>query len=121
MPDNKLIIDNINEEEGIAWLTLNRPEKKNALSIALLDELAHLLRTIGDNDKIRCIVTRSAGDSYSSGRDLYDMRSQNNRRRNRGEGGVAEIVVHHAQASSSHRGGGQGLVPGRRTGNDQWP
>ena len=36
MPDNKLIIDNINEEEGIAWLTLNRPEKKNALSIALL-------------------------------------------------------------------------------------
>ena len=42
MPDNKLIIDNINEEEGIAWLTLNRPEKKNALSIALLDEPAHL-------------------------------------------------------------------------------
>ena len=93
MPDNKLIIDNINEEEGIAWLTLNRPEKKNALSIALLDELAHLLRTIGENDKLRCIVTRSAGDSYSSGRDLYDMRSQNNRRRNRGEGGVAEIVA----------------------------
>ena len=92
MPDNKLIINNINEEEGIAWLTLNRPEKKNALSIALLDELAHLLRTIGENDKLRCIVTRSAGDSYSSGRDLYDMRSQNNRRRSRGEGGVAEIV-----------------------------
>jgi enoyl-CoA hydratase/carnithine racemase len=93
MTDNKLIIDNINEQEGIAWLTLNRPEKKNALSIALLNELAHLLRTIGENDKIRCIVTRGSGDSYSSGRDLYDMRSQNNRRRNRGEGGVAEIVA----------------------------
>jgi hypothetical protein len=28
MADNKLILANINEEEGIAWLTLNRPEKK---------------------------------------------------------------------------------------------
>src|SRR5262245_30515585 len=92
MADTKLIIDDINEQEGVAWLTLNRPEKKNALSIALLNELAHHLRTIGENDKIRCIVTRSAGDSYSSGRDLYDMRNQSNRGRNRGEGGVAEIV-----------------------------
>lgn len=93
MADNQLILANINEAEGIAWLTLNRPEKKNALSIALLNELADLLRAIGESDKIRCIVTRGAGDAYSSGRDLYDMRSQNNRRRNRGEGGVAEIVA----------------------------
>src|SRR5919109_4965641 len=93
MADTKLIIDNINEEEGIAWLTLNRPEKKNALSMALLNELADLLRTIGENDQIRCIVTRGGGDSYSSGRDLYDMRNQSNRRRSRGEGGVAEIVA----------------------------
>ena len=95
--------------------------KEKRLSIALLDELAHLLRTIGENDKIRCIVTRSAGDSYSSGRDLYDMRSQNNRRRSRGEGGVAEIVSIMRKLPSGHRGGGQGLVPGRRIGHDQWP
>lgn len=93
MGENKLIIHRICEEEGIAWLTLNRPEKKNALSIALLQELADLLRSIRDNGQIRCIVTRGAGDSYSSGRDLYDMRNQSNRRRNRGEGGVAEIVA----------------------------
>ena len=93
MTDNKLIIDNINDDEGIAWLTINRPEKKNALSIALLSELVGLLRSIADNDKIRCIVTRGGGDSYSSGRDLYDMRNQSNRRRSRGDGGVAEIVA----------------------------
>jgi enoyl-CoA hydratase/carnithine racemase len=93
MADTKLIIDNINEEEGIAWLTLNRPEKKNALSIALLNQLAAILRSIRDNEKIRCIVTRGSGDCYSSGRDLYDMRNQSNRRRSRGEGGVAEIVA----------------------------
>lgn len=93
MADNNLIMDKINEEEGIAWLTLNRPEKKNALSIALLTELAALLRSIADNGKIRCIVTMGAGDSYSSGRDLYDMRGQSNRNRTRGIGGVAEIVA----------------------------
>jgi trans-feruloyl-CoA hydratase/vanillin synthase len=92
MPDNKLIDANIAENDGIAWLTLNRPEKKNALSIALLAELSSILRSLADNDKIRCIVTTGAGDCYSSGRDLYDMRGQNNRRRSRGIGGVAEIV-----------------------------
>ena len=92
MPDNKLIHASIDQTEGIAWLTLSRPEKKNALSIALLAELSSILRYLADNDKIRCIVTTGAGDSYSSGRDLYDMRGQNNRRRTRGVGGVAEIV-----------------------------
>jgi trans-feruloyl-CoA hydratase/vanillin synthase len=92
MPDTKLINANIDANAGIAWLTLSRPEKKNALSIALLAELSSTLRTLAENDKIRCIVTSGAGDSYSSGRDLYDMRGQDNRRRTRGFGGVAEIV-----------------------------
>jgi feruloyl-CoA hydratase/lyase len=92
MPDTKPINANIDEHAGIAWLTLSRPEKKNALSIALLTELSNLLRSLAENDKIRCIVTTGAGDSYSSGRDLYDMRGQDNRRRTRGFGGVAEIV-----------------------------
>lgn len=93
MADSKLILSNISEQEGIAWLTLNRPEKKNALSIALLSELADVLQSIRDNEKIRCIVTMGAGDSYSSGRDLYDMRTQSHRRRIRGgDGGVVEIV-----------------------------
>jgi trans-feruloyl-CoA hydratase/vanillin synthase len=92
MADNKLINASIDQTEGIAWLTLSRPEKKNALSIALLAELSSILRSLAENDKIRCIVTTGAGDSYSSGRDLYDMRGQNNRRRTRGIGGVAEIV-----------------------------
>ncbi len=92
MAASQLIQSNIDEDAGIAWITLNRPEKKNALSIALLSELSALLRGLAENEKIRCIVTTGAGDSYSSGRDLYDMRGQNNRRRTRGFGGVAEIV-----------------------------
>ncbi len=92
MSETKFINTDIDENTGIAWLTLNRPEKKNALSIALLAEVAAILRSLAENEKIRCIVTTGAGDSYSSGRDLYDMRGQDNRRRSRGFGGVAEIV-----------------------------
>src|ERR671910_2145202 len=92
MSDNKFIIADLNEADGVAWLTLNRPEKKNALSIALLSELAGMLRSLADNDKIRCIVTSGAGGTYSSGRDLYDRGAQENGRRTRGIGGVAEIV-----------------------------
>jgi trans-feruloyl-CoA hydratase/vanillin synthase len=92
MAETKFINANIDEDSGIAWLTLNRPEKKNALSIALLAEIAAILRALAENENIRCIVTSGAGDSYSSGRDLYDMRGQDNRRRTRGFGGVAEIV-----------------------------
>jgi len=92
MAETKFLNANIDEDTGIARLTLNRPEKKNALSIALLTEVAAILRSLAENEKIRCIVTTGAGDSYSSGRDLYDMRGQDNRRRTRGFGGVAEIV-----------------------------
>ena len=58
----------------------------------MLAELSSILRALAENEKIRCIVTTGGGDSYSSGRDLYDMRGQDNRRRTRGFGGVAEIV-----------------------------
>jgi trans-feruloyl-CoA hydratase/vanillin synthase len=89
---DQFILSRIDESSGVAWLTLNRPEKKNALSIALLAELSAILRSLAENNNVRCIVTSGAGGSYSSGRDLYDMRGQENRRRARGLGGVAEIV-----------------------------
>src|SRR5213593_3249086 len=93
MADHELVLEKISEEQGIAWLTLNRPEKKNALSRALLAELSGMLKALRDNDKIRCIVTTGAGDSYSSGRDLHDMRDRSSSRRRLGEEeGAAEIV-----------------------------
>ena len=92
MAELKNIIADINEKTGIATITLNRPEKKNALSVALLAEVGDTLRALADNENIRCIVTTGAGGSYSSGRDLYDMRGQSNRRRATFLSGVAQIV-----------------------------
>jgi enoyl-CoA hydratase/carnithine racemase len=93
MPDS-VVLANISEEEGIAWLTLNRPEKKNALSTGLLAELGATLKSVRENPKIRCVVTTGAGDSYSSGRDIREMRDQYGHRRRWFEfEGVADIVV----------------------------
>jgi enoyl-CoA hydratase/carnithine racemase len=92
MPDKKMILEEISEDEGIAWITFNRPEKKNALSRALIAELCDSLEALRHNGKIRCIVTKGAGDSYSSGRDLYDMRAGAESDRRREGGANAEVV-----------------------------
>lgn len=92
MSEKELILEEISEEEGIAWITFNRPEKKNAFSRALIAELIHKLEALRHHEKIRCIVTTGAGDSYSSGRDLYDMREGMEGRGNRADAANAEVV-----------------------------
>ena len=67
MVEMKTVIPKIDEDTGVAWLTFNRPEKKNAMSRGLMAEMIALLKELRDNDKIRCIVTTGAGNSYSSG------------------------------------------------------
>ena len=75
MTEFSTILQKLDEDAGIAWLTLNRPEKKNAMSQKLMAELIVALKELANNDKIKCIVTIGSGDSYSSGLDLYDLRN----------------------------------------------
>jgi methylglutaconyl-CoA hydratase len=57
-------------ERDAAWITLNRPEHRNALSQTLLDELyAHLLAAEAD-PAVRCIVLTGAGSAFCGGGDL---------------------------------------------------
>ena len=76
MARQKLVLKRVSEKQRIAWLTLNRPEKKNALSEALLAELLDGIRSIRDNRNIRCIVLKANGDTFSAGMDLYDLRDR---------------------------------------------
>jgi enoyl-CoA hydratase/carnithine racemase len=46
MSDTSALIKRVSEEEGIAWLTLNRPERKNALSKALMAEIIDCLKEL---------------------------------------------------------------------------
>ena len=54
-------------------LTMNRPEKKNALTNAMYGALADGLQRAQDDPAIRCILIRSEGDSFTAGNDLSDF------------------------------------------------
>lgn len=56
--------------DGAAWITLNRPEARNALSAELVNELFEHLRAANGDDKVRCIVFTGAGTAFCSGVDL---------------------------------------------------
>jgi enoyl-CoA hydratase/carnithine racemase len=87
------VLQKLDESAGIAWLTLNRPEKKNALSRGLMAELVAALKELSENEKIKCIVTTGAGDSYSSGLDLYDLRESWKRKRSWDQAGTTYEIV----------------------------
>ena len=74
MAELRTVLQKVDESAGVAWLTLNRPEKKNALSLELMEALVDALKSLANNSKIKCIVTTGSGDSYSSGLDLYELR-----------------------------------------------
>ncbi|MEI2299612.1 crotonase/enoyl-CoA hydratase family protein [Ensifer sp. MJa1] len=60
--------------EGIALLTLNRPEKLNALNYALIDRLLSLLDAIEVNEKVGAVVITGAGErAFSAGGDIHEF------------------------------------------------
>src|ERR1700719_306063 len=59
---------------GVAALTLNRPEKRNAISFDLIDDLLRALEEVSKSDAIVLIVT-GAGKAFSSGMDLDNLKS----------------------------------------------
>lgn len=61
---------------GTVTLTLNRPEKRNALSSTLLDTLADTFEELETDREARVIVIRGAGPAFCSGLDLKEMRSR---------------------------------------------
>lgn len=65
----------VEKENGIAWLTLNRPKQYNALSSALLDHLHAALDDIADDTSIRAVVIAANGHAFCAGHDLKEMRN----------------------------------------------
>ncbi len=60
-------------DDGVATMTLERADKKNALSIALRDEMSDALDTLGADDAVRALVITGAGDVFSAGFDLREF------------------------------------------------
>lgn len=63
-------------QAGAVWVTVDRPQKHNALARAVLSELAAAVRDAGQRDDVRYIVVTGAGDKYfAAGGDLRDLSS----------------------------------------------
>jgi len=64
----------LRETEGpVAIVTLNRPERRNALSLAMMRELIAAFDQLGGDRNVRAIVLAAAGNVFSSGHDLSEM------------------------------------------------
>jgi len=59
-------------DDGVAWVTLNRPEKRNAMNPALNAEMVDVLLRLDADDACGVLVLTGAGDSFSAGMDLKE-------------------------------------------------
>ena len=64
------------DARGVATLTLNRPDKHNAMSALMLAELTQAAADLGADDGVRVVVLTGAGRSFCAGGDLGWMRDQ---------------------------------------------
>ncbi|HXU22532.1 MAG TPA: enoyl-CoA hydratase/isomerase family protein [Tepidiformaceae bacterium] len=75
------------ETSGILWVTLNRPEKLNALSMTLFDELRQVFQQARTDRSVRCVVITGAGRGFCAGADF--------------SGGPAKELVYASQESAT--------------------
>jgi feruloyl-CoA hydratase/lyase len=60
-------------DNGIAWVTMNRPEKRNAVSPALAAEMLQVMNALEVDPRCKVMVLTGAGDSFCAGMDLKEF------------------------------------------------
>ena len=68
--DQPLLTERRGEKDGILWMTLNRPERLNALTFPLLHEMREVFFAARFDRSIRCIVITGAGRGFCAGMDV---------------------------------------------------
>src|SRR3954464_5259336 len=68
MDNNHILTET--REDGVATVTLNRAEVHNAFNDTVIADLTGVLRRLGDDYKVRAVVLRAEGKSFSAGADL---------------------------------------------------
>lgn len=63
------------DSRQLAWVTLNRPDKHNALTLEMMQALTQIFHDIANNDEIRAVVLSGAGSSFCAGADLKWMQA----------------------------------------------
>ena len=73
MSDSRKVLYSV--DEGVARITLNRPEKRNALDTALSRALLEALRAADGDETVRCVVLTGAGPAFCAATVPNDLES----------------------------------------------
>jgi isohexenylglutaconyl-CoA hydratase len=68
----------IEQDDGVLYLTINRPEKRNAMNDAVVGGIMQTFDAIADNRDIRAVVLRGSGGHFCSGGDISGMNKTSN-------------------------------------------
>ena len=60
----------LSKEEGVAWITMNRPEVLNAWDPEMIKDLVKILSEVREDDEVRAVVVTGAGKAFSAGGDV---------------------------------------------------
>jgi methylglutaconyl-CoA hydratase len=71
---SEVLLAETDADRGVAWLTLNRPDKRNALDDRLIAALKQALRDADASDAVRVVALRGAGTDFCAGADLAALR-----------------------------------------------
>ena len=63
----------VEQREHTAWLTLNRPEKRNAMGLVFFNGLAELFAGFDADPRVRAVVIKAEGSSFSAGTDIREI------------------------------------------------
>ena len=63
----------LEKEEGIGFLTLNRPEVRNAFNQEMIDEITDALSLVDKDEEIRVLIITGAGKAFQAGADIADL------------------------------------------------
>lgn len=71
LPNTQTLL--LEQVEGVLYVTLNRPESRNAMSLAMVEELRAVLRAVRVDLNVRALVLRGADGHFCAGGDIKDM------------------------------------------------
>lgn len=63
----------VERDDAVLWLTLNRPQKLNALTATMSHELSEAFEQIEGDDEVRCVVVTGEGRGFCAGQDLSEF------------------------------------------------
>lgn len=63
----------VTSDKGVLTITLNRPHKKNAMNLALVNEVMHVFTSISADTQIRAVIIRGSDGNFCAGGDISDM------------------------------------------------